>query len=360
MKRAFKIISLLLAIILASSVLFSCNKIEIGGDEDNNSKDNAGGGEGFTIPVSTMSDDTVYTEGSFKYAVYDDETALITEHTGDEAEIVIPDKLGGYTVTTIGAGAFYENANATSVKMGDNIKIIGASAFGDSPKLASVTIPETVWAIYPDAFTGTPWLDSNTEEFVIVGDSVLLQYNGSASRVVIPDTVKHISDAFLGNETIKDVVIPDSVYTVGCAAFSSSSLVRASLGKNVVLIDDSAFAYCYDLHSINIPDSVKVIESYAFSSCTGLNYIKLGRGVETIASYAFYRMAQFTYIYLPKSIKTIGDFAFEDCNFLSYVYYEGTEEDFKALELSGSNYMLTDAKVFYNFDYSKGGIYEEQ
>jgi hypothetical protein len=63
---------------------------------------------------------------------------------------------------------------------------------------------------------------------------------------------------------------------------------------------------------------------------------------------------------LPKSIKTIGDFAFEDCNFLSYVYYEGTEDEFKALELTGTNSYLTDAKKFYNFDYSKGGIYEEQ
>lgn len=353
MKFAFKILSLLLALVLAFSALAACKKA----DENNNTED---GGEEFTIPTTTMSDETIYTEGAFKYAVYDDETAVIVEHTGDETEIVIPDKLGGYTVTTIGAGAFYENAIVTSVTIGENVKIIGASAFGDSPKLSSVTIPNSVWAIYPDAFTGTPWLDSNAEEFVIVGDSVLLQYNGTASKVVIPDTVKHISDAFLGNESIKEVVIPDSVYTVGCAAFSSSSLVRASLGKNVVLIDDSAFAYCYDLHYVNIPDSVKVIESYAFSSCTGLNYIKLGRGVETIGKYAFYRAAQFTYIYLPKSIKTIGDFAFEDCNFLSYVYYEGTEDEFKALELTGTNSYLTDAKKFYNFDYSKGGIYEEQ
>ena len=189
MKFAFKILSLLLSLVLASSALAACKNA----DENNNTED---GGEEFTIPTTTMSDETIYTEGTFKYAVYDDETAVIVEHTGDETEIVIPDKLGGYTVTTIGAGAFYENAIVTSVTIGENVKIIGASAFGDSPKLSSVTIPKSVWAIYPDAFTGTPWLDSNAEEFVIVGDSVLLQYNGTASKVVIPDTVKHISDAF--------------------------------------------------------------------------------------------------------------------------------------------------------------------
>jgi hypothetical protein len=104
---------------------------------------------------------------------------------------------------------------------------------------------------------------------------------------------------------------------------------------------------------------VKIIESYAFSSCAGLNYVRIGKNVETIAPYAFFRSSQFSYMYLPKSVKTIGDHAFGDCNYLTHVYYEGTEEEFAALGLTGTNAQLTDAKKYYNYDYS-GGIYEAQ
>jgi hypothetical protein len=62
---------------------------------------------------------------------------------------------------------------------------------------------------------------------------------------------------------------------------------------------------------------------------------------------------------MPKSLKLVGNFAFEDCNYLTHVYYEGTEEEFAALGIDGKNSRLSDAKKFYNYDYS-GGIYEAQ
>lgn len=358
MKKTIKIFSLILAVIFSLSLLTACNNST---NTDNPSSGNVPvGGDGkFSVPVKNITDETEYTEGAFKYVLYDDGTAIISQHTGNESEIVVPDLLGGYPVYSIASGAFYANQNVTSVTFGKNLQVIGSSAFNGCPLLENVTIPETVWGIYPEAFADTPWYNKLTDEFVIVGDSVLLKYNGTESNVVIPNTVKHISDAFLGNESIKDVVIPDSVYTIGCAAFSSSTISRAQLGNNVVLIDDSAFAYCYDLHYINMPESLKTIESYAFVSCTGLNYLKVGKNVETIAPYAFYRASQFSHIYLPKSIKTIGEMAFADCNFLAYVYYEGTKEEFDALGVSGYNSLLSDAKKYYNYDYV-GGTYEAQ
>lgn len=355
MKSFVKIISLILVLVLTSSLLLACS-----GKKDPNASPNKvpiGGDGKFTVPVKTISDETIYTEGVYKYALYDDGTAIITEHTGNELEIVVPDMLGGYPVTAIASGAFYGNMNATSVTMGNKLEVIGSSAFNGCSQLSKVEIPESVWAIYPDAFTDTPWYNSLTDEFVIVGDSVLLKYNGTDTTVVIPDTVKHTSAAFMGNETIKDVTFPDSVYTVGCATLSSSTVSRVQLGNNVVLIDDSAFAYCYDLNYINMPESLKTIESYAFSSCASLSYVKIGKNVEKLGDYAFFRSSQFSYIYLPKSVKTMGDFVFEDCNYLTHVYYEGTEEDFAALGLSGTNSKLVDAKKFYNYDF-EGGIYE--
>ena len=65
------------------------------------------GGDGkFTVPEKIVSDETIYEEGAYKYALYDDGTAIIVEHTGDETEIIIPDMLGGYPVSALASGAF--------------------------------------------------------------------------------------------------------------------------------------------------------------------------------------------------------------------------------------------------------------
>ncbi len=36
------------------------------------------------------------------------------------------------------------------------------------------------------AFRGTPWLDEQKDEFVIIGDHILLKYNGNQEIVQVP------------------------------------------------------------------------------------------------------------------------------------------------------------------------------
>ena len=43
--------------------------------------------------------------------------------------------------------------------------------------------------------------------------------------------------------------------------------------------------------------------------------------------------------------------AFKDVNNLTYVYYEGLPEDFDAIEIDQTNYLIKDAKGFYECGY---------
>ena len=61
-------------------------------------------------------------------------------------------------------------------------------------------------------------------------------------------------------------------------------------GKTVTAIGDYAFARCYSLTSVSIPDSVTAIESWAFYACSSL-----------------------TSVSIPNSVTAIGDYAFSDC-----------------------------------------------
>jgi len=61
-----------------------------------------------------------------------------------------------------------------------------------------VTIPKTVtdiggYTFRSPTFYDTPWLDGQTDDFVIVGDGVLLAYNGGSKTPVLPQTVKTIA-----------------------------------------------------------------------------------------------------------------------------------------------------------------------
>lgn len=60
-------------------------------------------------------------------------------------------------------------------------------------------------------------------------------------------------------------------------------------GYSVISIGDSAFRSCFDLTSVEIPNSVNSIGNYAFYDCTGLNSVKIGTGVLSIGKEAFCR-----------------------------------------------------------------------
>ena len=332
-----KLISLLLIAVFTLGMAASCNK---------GSKN-----EPYVVPERVNSDSTIYTSGLYEYYLYEDNTAVIYAYKGEELDVKVPNELDGHTVVEIAPAAFQYNRVIQTVTLGDDLEVIGEGAFYSCRSLKSIKIGPKVRSIGPGTFDDTAYDASLTDEFVIVGDSLLLKYCGTDTTVTIPDTVKHIGPAFNSNETIVDVTMGDSVVTVGSGAFVFSSVRRVTIGNNVVLIDMYAFQGCENLRYVNIPNSVKTISYYAFYGCTSLKSLYLGKGVETINDYAFYQCSQLNYINLPKTLTKIGDFAFKDCYKLLYVYYEGSEADYEALGITGTNYVISDAKKFYNYNY---------
>lgn len=334
---AIKFISLLLIAIFVLGSTVSCTK--------------KGNNEPYVVPERVIEDETIYTSGFYEYCLYSDGTAAILAYKGEELDVKVPNEFGGHKVVEIALAAFQYNRVIQTVTLGDDLEVIGEGAFYSCRALKSVKIGPKVRSIGPGTFDDTAYNETLTDEFVIVGDSLLLKYCGTDTSVTIPDNVKHIGPAFNSNETIVDVTMGDNVVTVGSGAFVFSTVRRVTIGNNVVLIDKYAFQGCEKLRYVNIPNSVKRISDYAFYGCTSLKNISLGKGIETIDDYAFYQCSQMNYINLPKALKKIGDFAFKDCYKLLYVYYEGSEADYEALGITGTNHIISDAKKFYNYNY---------
>ena len=79
--------------------------------------------------------------------------------------------------------------------------------------------------------------------------ATITQYTGTNSNVIIPDAINGwpVTDigftAFSQNESVTNVVIPDSVFSIDSGAFvSCTNLVSVSMGTNVATIGDASFA----------------------------------------------------------------------------------------------------------------------
>jgi len=91
--------------------------------------------------------------------------------------------------------------------------------------------------------------------------------------------------------TRKRVNIPETLYgqrvtTIGDYAFYKKGIVSVIIPNSVVTIENRAFYYENTINEVVIPDSVKSIGSWAFMSC-GLTKVTIGRGVQFIDENAF-------------------------------------------------------------------------
>ncbi|MDD3369256.1 MAG: leucine-rich repeat protein [Lachnospiraceae bacterium] len=219
---------------------------------------------------TTVSDDTVISLGGKekggipKYAVSGDQIVK-TAYYGDTAlETYDIDP----SITAIGDFAF-ARSGLTDVSIPDSVTFIGYGAFYHCDNLSNVEIPESVIEIEPNAFEKTKWLSDwmtqGEDDFLIVGDGILLSYSGNDGVISVPDGVKTIgASVFAGHSGLTSVTLPDSVEVVCEAAFENcNNLQVINGGQNVSKIKDRAFAGC-PVSGYHIPASVTEIGLGAF------------------------------------------------------------------------------------------------
>lgn len=232
-------------------------------------------------------------------------------------------------VTTINEKAFGgEFSKLKKVTFGENSKLttIGNEAFSYC-EIDSITIPENVTAIGTGAFLGCQSLtEINVEEANEVycsvdgvlynkDKTVLVRYPaGKADKeFTISDTVKEIGAyAFAWCYNLETLTIPDSVTTIGSHAFYGSEFTIVSSFGGLTEIGDYAFAHC-DFTAFDIPDGVETIGNYAFYGCYNLQNITIPDSVTVIGSLAFSDCTNLTSVTIPDSVVAIGKGAFVYC-----------------------------------------------
>ena len=141
------------------------------------------------------------------------------------------------------------------------------------------------------------------------------------SNIVIPDSVNSIGDgAFFDCRSLSNIVIPDSVNCIGDRAFDNCSSLRSVvIPDGVTSIGESAFSGCESLRSVVIPDGVTSIGESAFSGCSSLCSVVIPNGVTRIGDCAFQFCSSLTNIVIPDGVTSIGKSAFNSCSSLRSV-----------------------------------------
>ena len=145
--------------------------------------------------------------------------------------------------------------------------------------------------------------------------TILLQYLGAESRVIIPEGVTRIAEeAFAGIETIDKVIFPESLQEIGAEAFRGCLLLQTiTLPKGLQSIASGAFSECVKLLRIEIPEQIQVLPDRIFRQCRALQEVCLPEGLEQIGERAFYGCQNLKKLTLPESLTRIGKMAFYQC-----------------------------------------------
>ena len=264
---------------------------------------------------------------------FDLTTGTITEYNGTDTVVVIPSKINGVTVTTIGTDAFL-GLNITSVTIPDSVTEIGANAFAGCTNLTSVNYIGGDWSKLTIQ-SGNPAVEDAAKdaaneqlfdfEFILNNTAVIvIRYKGTAADVTIPSRYKG-----------KPVTVIDPV-----AFYNNSAVTSVTIPDSVTAIPDYAFGFCSQLTNISIPNSVTFIGFSAFNSCTSLKSITLPSSLSTIQSYAFYNCGNLKTIRIPVSVTSIGNYAFDVCPSLMTVTYPGSKTQWDAITKGSNNDVL--------------------
>ena len=134
----------------------------------------------------------------------------------------------------------------------------------------------------------------------------LTHYNGAATEVVIPNSVKIIGEgAFEGCVGLSVVSIPDGVTTIESMAFRGcGNLKSVELPKSVETIEGCAFMDCESLTAINL-DCVLNLWISAFRNCLSLKYAKLSDSITRIKGPFFADCKHLVELILPRNLTVI-------------------------------------------------------
>ena len=156
--------------------------------------------------------------------------------------------------------------------------------------------------------------------------NTLLKYTGEANKVIIPaywngKRITKIDERAFFDSSIKEVVIPYGIISIGEIAFNSCNNLREIIiPDSVTSIGDNAFSHCQSLERIKLSNNLTVINTRLLSSCPLLETVEIPEGVLSIQSSAFEGDVSLKNITIPDSVVEIKRNILNGCSSLQTLF----------------------------------------
>lgn len=180
---------------------------------------------------------------------FDVSSGTIKKYKGTATDVVIPEKINGKTVTTIGKGAFGRKG-LTSVVIPEGVETIDQGAFSAN-SLTTIKLPSTVKQIERLAFGA----------------------NKNLSKVELNEGLEYIGQqAFFSDTSLAgEITIPSTVKTVMTSAFNKT-------GVTGILLKGDKNSNAVNLHSGLNGEKIEYVKSESPFKKIKINFNSLGTG----------------------------------------------------------------------------------
>ena len=223
--------------------------------------------------------------------------------SASSVSVVIPSKINGCSVTSIGAYAF-SGKDISSVIIPDTVVSLGNYSFYNCSKLKTVTLSKNLSS---EKSGGYLFYKSKNIEIVNVPEnmadpSFVDHFNYYTNTVVQGSSV---TSAYKLDYKISDHQIEITSFTKTTSASAVGVIIPSTInGYNVTSIGKFAFYCCDGISSIVMPDTVISLGDYSFSTCSNLKTVTLSRNLssEKSGGYLFYNSTSIETVYVPENM----------------------------------------------------------
>jgi hypothetical protein len=144
-----------------------------------------------------------------------------------------------------------------------------------------------------------------------------LYYNVNGNEAAVTFEVENVG-SYSGDVVIPETVVHNGVEypvtAIGYKAFCFCyNLTSIEIPNSIDSISSHAFRSCERLQRVVIPNSVVTLYPCAFNSCTSLKSVVIGNSVRVIEEYCFQYCYQLTDVVIGSSVRYLANKAFYDC-----------------------------------------------
>jgi len=151
------------------------------------------------------------------------------------------------------------------------------------------------------------WEDEYQVKYSKDGKKLLKAPEDLVSYKIRENTTVICDKAFSYCTSLKEVILPNSVKSIGESAFYNCKVMQnVTLPKLVTNVPHRAFCNCYALKKVSISEDTIEIGPESFQNCSTLEFINIPQSIEKIGDSAFFGCESLKDITIPKTVFEIG------------------------------------------------------